>query len=275
MRLRKSWMLLGLFAVLVLALLAAAPTQAQDGGDPANGAQLYLANCQVCHGERGEGRAGATLSAIYGGISPDEFLRETIARGVEGTFMPAWSEANGGPLTDSQINDLTAYIESWGTTVEPPVPLPPRPEQNIPPVAEVSGDPNAGYSIFAVDCAVCHGEDGKGRIGANLSNFGGIAPGAFAISTISRGVEGSLMPPFGQENGGPLTDTQINDVAAYVMTLQGGSVYVPAGEQVGQASAWPLVLALIGMVVLVLVLGIAVNRREAATSRSGGGDEDH
>jgi len=268
-------MLLGLFAVLALALLAAAPTQAQGGGDPAQGAELYLANCQVCHGQRGEGRAGATLAAVYGGINPDEFLRDTIARGIEGTFMPAWSEANGGPLTDSQIEDLAAYIESWGTTVEPPVPLPPRPEQNIPPVAEVNGDPNVGYSIFEVNCAVCHGEDGTGRVGANLTHFGGIEPGAFAISTISRGVEGSLMPPFGQANGGPLTANEINDVAAYVMTLQGGAVYVPAGEQVGRASAWPLILALVGMVVLVLTLGIAVNRREAATSHSGGHDEDH
>jgi len=275
MRLRKSWMLMALFGLLALALLAVAPGYAQDGGDATRGAQIFLANCQVCHGPRGEGRAGASLQNVYGGINPDEFLRVTVERGVEGTFMPAWSQANGGPLTEQEINDVVAYIESWGTTVEPPVPLPPRPEQNIPPVPEVNGDPNVGYGLFAVNCAVCHGPDGAGRVGADLRNFGGIDPGAFAISTISRGVEGSLMPPFSQANGGPLTAQEINDIAAYVMTLQGGDVYVPAGEKVGQASAWPLVLALGGVIVVILALGIAVSRQQAAATPGGGDSDDH
>jgi len=275
MRLRKSWMLMALFGLLALTLLAVAPSYAQDGGDAAHGAQLFLENCVVCHGPRGEGRAGASLQNVYGGINPDQFLRVTIERGVEGTFMPAWGQANGGPLSDSDISDLAAYIESWGTTVEPPLPLPPRPEQNIPPVAEVDGDPNVGYGLFAVNCVVCHGKDGSGRVGADLRNFGGIAPGAFAISTISHGVEGSLMPPFGQDYGGPLTAQEINDIAAYVITLQGGGVYVPAGEQVGKASAWPLVAALAAVVVVILALGIAVNRREAATTPGGSNSDDH
>ena len=27
--------------------------------------------------------------------------------------MPAWSQEQGGPLTDQEINDITAYILTW------------------------------------------------------------------------------------------------------------------------------------------------------------------
>ncbi len=249
---------------LTLAFLLAVPLRAQQEGDAANGAALYAANCAVCHGPRGEGRVGATLSDVFVTIAPDEFLKETISQGRPGTFMPAWSQAYGGPLTDAEIADIIAYIESWGTTVEPPAPAPPRPPQEIPPVPEVSGDPNAGYTIFHTNCVACHGEQGQGRIGATLTTtFAAIEPGAFVIETIRRGVAGSLMPPFAQAYGGPLTDAEINDVAAYVLSLQ-RAVTPPPAEMVGRGSAWPLVIVGALIVVVIVALGVAVARRERA-----------
>jgi mono/diheme cytochrome c family protein len=100
-------------------------------GDPVNGAYLFDKDCEVCHGEQGVGRIGAVLAKDWPSIRPNLFIRDAIAEGVEGSPMPAWSQDNGGPLTDTEINDLVAYILSWDTageevsavpTQSPPVP---------------------------------------------------------------------------------------------------------------------------------------------------------
>ncbi len=274
MRVRVVLQIVGLVGLIALGLALSGPVRAQEGagGDPARGAELYAENCLVCHGPGGEGRAGATLSNVFATIAPDEFLREVISRGVQGSFMPAWSEANGGPLTDAEIADLVAYIESWGTTVEPPLPAPRRPAATIPAVPEVDGDPTAGYVVFQQNCVACHGEEGEGRIGATLTTaFAAISPEALVVGTISRGVSGSLMPPFARDFGGPLTDQEINDVAAYVLSIQHEARPQPPGEVVGRASAWPLLAALGGILVVIVALGLAVRRGRGGESAGGEG----
>lgn len=261
----RTVVVISLAALTAAVLLAGGPLHAQEGGDVENGAALYAVNCAVCHGTRGEGRVGATLDKVFATIAPDEFLTEVIERGRAGTFMPAWSTAYGGPLIEAQVADIVAYIESWGTTVEPPEPAPPRPEVEIPPVPEVDGDPNAGYTVFQTNCAACHGDQGQGRIGATLNTaFAAIEPGAFVVETVRRGVEGSLMPPFALENGGPLSDDDINNVAAYVLSIQRQGGPGTGGEIVGSGSAWPLIIVGAVLVLVIVGLGIAVARRERA-----------
>jgi len=255
----------------LLTLFAVLPSYAQDNnptpgptpvGDAARGAQLFATNCAVCHGSKGEGRVGATLNKVFVSMNATAELKEIITNGRSGTMMPTWGKEKGGPLSEQDIDDIVAYIESWGKTYEPPLPVPPLPPQNIPPVEEVTGDPNKGYTIFQQNCAGCHGEKGEGRIGATLDkSFPAIEPGAFAIDTIKRGISGTLMPAWAQENGGPLTDEDINNVAAYVLSLQHEPVARP-GPVVEQASAWPLVIVGVGVVVVIFALGIAVSRRE-------------
>jgi cytochrome c oxidase cbb3-type subunit 3 len=80
------------------------------------------------------------------------------------------------------------------------------------------GDAENGQRLFGEYCAVCHGSDGQGRVGATLSEwFGGINPQAFVRSTVSDGV-GGVMPAFAQAKGGPLTEGQIDDIAAYILS---------------------------------------------------------
>lgn len=102
-------------------------------GDPNAGAVLYQANCVVCHGEKGEGRIGANLSRVFSSIRPDLLTQSVIAKGVEGSAMPAWSQDNGGPLTNDQIRDIVAYILTW-------VPAP-GVVATAPPIPEAAGLP--------------------------------------------------------------------------------------------------------------------------------------
>jgi mono/diheme cytochrome c family protein len=263
MRLRISLLILGV--IIAGLMLLTAPVAAQGGeGDPERGAQLFADNCAVCHGEKGQGRVGATLTDVFVSMNADVELTQIIADGREGTAMPAWGEAKGGPLSETDVQDLVAYIESWGTTYEPPAPAPPRPQQQIPPVPEVSGDPNSGYTVYFQNCAACHGEKGEGRIGTTLNTaFPAIKEGgALALQTVRDGRSGTLMPAWSQAKGGPLTDQEINDAVAYVLSIQrsapqpGGDVPVPTG------SALPLVLVAVGALALILALGVAVNRRQ-------------
>jgi mono/diheme cytochrome c family protein len=84
-------------------------------GDPNQGAVLYDQNCVVCHGLEAEGRVGASLAKNWPSIRPDLSIKTTIANGISGTAMPAWSQENGGPLSEEQINDLVAFL----LTLEP------------------------------------------------------------------------------------------------------------------------------------------------------------
>jgi len=79
-------------------------------GDTTRGAVLFQQNCIMCHGEAGQGKIGKTLAKDWSAVRPDLFISNAIANGVQNTAMPAWSQANGGPLADQEINDLTAYV---------------------------------------------------------------------------------------------------------------------------------------------------------------------
>src|SRR5574341_1628920 len=254
--------LLAAVGVMLAVPPATTAAQSEQTGDPENGAELFAQNCATCHGEQGEGRIGARLNDVFVSMNPEADLFQTISQGREGTFMPPWLEQYGGPLTDQQIRDIIAYIESWGTTYEPPVPAPPRPAQEIPPVEEVQGDPNNGYTIFQQNCVACHGEQGEGRIGRNLHQaFASVEPGAYAIDIISNGIDGTLMPAWSQDNGGPLTDQQIQDVAAYVFSFQEPAQARPPGDQpVPVPSSLPLLAVVALSVLVILALGITASR---------------
>jgi cytochrome c oxidase cbb3-type subunit 3 len=90
-------------------------------GDLTRGTQVFAENCVVCHGDRGQGNIGANLRKDWPGIDPDKFIEATVARGVQGSKMPAWAQSNGGPLTNQQIADVTAYIRSF-KAAPPPAP---------------------------------------------------------------------------------------------------------------------------------------------------------
>lgn len=186
------------------------------------GARLYSENCAVCHGPNGQGRVGATLAKDWPSIRPDLTVRAIIENGVPGSPMPAWSQAKGGPLSGAQIEALVQYILSWQTGGAPQ--FTPRPTATlaapITPPPNIQGDPNHGAQLFAENCAVCHGPDGQGRIGATLAKpWSGIRPDLSVRATIANGIPGSAMPAWSQAKGGPLPEAEIDDLTSFVLAL--------------------------------------------------------
>jgi mono/diheme cytochrome c family protein len=250
---------LALLSVLALLIfwqartLAQGPTQEQLE----MGARLYAENCAVCHGPNGEGRVGVTLAKDWPSIRPDLLVKSVIEAGVPGSPMPAWSQKNGGPLSDAEIDALMLYILSWETggvpSLSPTPTFTPRPP--ITPVPEVEGDPNQGAVLYAENCAVCHGANGEGRVGAELDKvWPSIRPDLRIKTVIENGVSGSPMPAWSQKNGGPLTEQDINDVVAFVLSWQDQAA--PSGEVPTPTPAPSVLSGPLG--ILVLVAGLLV-----------------
>ena len=232
------------------------------------GARLYSENCSVCHGIDGKGRVGANLDKNWPSIRPDLRVRSVIASGVPGSFMPAWSTENGGPLSETEIDAITMYILSWQTEgsemIYPtPTAIVREPIEALP---GISGDPNRGAVLFDQDCAVCHGQDGQGRIGATIAkDWPSVRPDLRVKSTIERGVAGTVMPGWSQDFGGPLSDDEIDDLVAYILTLSSQSsaptlsdtsTPISASAEV-QFSAQQIIV-LIFILFVIIVIGAAI-----------------
>ena len=90
-------------------------------GNGKYGNALYDSVCAVCHEAEHRATMVPDLHAIKNICRQmTEFWRTWIAHGKAGSFMPAFSTAEGGPLSDMQIASLAAYLNA----VIPPHPVP-------------------------------------------------------------------------------------------------------------------------------------------------------
>ncbi len=85
---------------------------------------------------------------------------------------------------------------------------------------QTPGDPTKGAAIFAQNCTACHGQQAQGGVGPALKNNTFIKTGGdqSVFQTIANGRPGTAMP--GWLTSGKLTASQINDVIAFLKTLQ-------------------------------------------------------
>jgi len=77
------------------------------------GAELYIANCQLCHGDqRGQGGVGAPPHNQGGHTwhHPDAQLKDWVINGKLGLAqMPDFKET----LNESEIDEILTYIKTW------------------------------------------------------------------------------------------------------------------------------------------------------------------
>jgi cytochrome c oxidase cbb3-type subunit 3 len=216
-------------ALILLAALAAGcskPSLPRTGDRPVRSDRvldfttLYGQNCAGCHGADGQfGPAPPLNDPTFLSIVPDAVLKQLVAGGRPGTPMPAFSRRKGGPLTDEQVEAIAGGIKSrW--KADPPKVTPPRYA-----VAEGRGDSDRGQEVFAMACASCHGEEGRGGEG----KVGPIHDPAFLAlisdqairRTIITGRRDLGMPDFAGKDGRaadfqPMTPADVADLVEYL-----------------------------------------------------------
>ena len=214
------------------AWLAEQPTYAEilakAPGDVVAG-QAGYAVCASCHGQNGEGNKQLNAPKLAG--QEHWYLRRQLdyfKTGVRGSNPGDMYGMAMGPMantmaTDQAVEDVIAYIQT----------LPDEPTEKT-----VVGDIENGKDIYNT-CAVCHGKKGEGlafmnaprQAGLNdwylvtqLKNFRSRVRGAH--SNDAYGMQMNMMAAILN------SDEQINDVVAYINTLEAELLKPDSQEQV-------------------------------------------
>ena len=220
-------------ALLITPGVRAAPFAA---GSPDRGAEIFLAACSGCHGERGDGRSEAAVALIpspadltrgifryrstpTGSLPTDADLARTVRFGLPSTAMPAW----GGHLAEAQIVDVVAFVKILSPRFarkapQAPVEISPETPNDADSVAR-------GAEIYKqAQCAKCHGEEGRGDGWAKADElkddsgqvirprdfttgvYRGGASARDLYRTLATGIDGTPMPAFETLAAGDLWD---------------------------------------------------------------------
>ncbi len=81
-----------------------------DQGRGKKGGDLYRADCAMCHEHHKMGGKFIAPAAEDMAGLPARELRRVISEGRDGTSMPAYHKARGGPLTEKDISSLVKHI---------------------------------------------------------------------------------------------------------------------------------------------------------------------
>ena len=206
------------------------------------GAALFSERCVECHGDNGGGDVGPNLTDKYWlhGGSPAE-VHATIASGVHEPGMPGWSWT----MRPDEVWAAAAYVETQrGTNVAggkepeglpwvPGTPSASRRQVLKATLTTILEDPAAvsrGQAVFLTRCLPCHGPEGGGLVGPNLTDMyfvhGGDLPDLFRV--ISDGVPEKGMVSWKKQ----LTADELREVTAFVASLRGNNAAgkPPEGE---------------------------------------------
>lgn len=134
--------------------LAEPASAAQASPDLQEGRALFNGLCVTCHGFEGSGGEGPPLNRARLRAAPDEkALRIVISEGIPDRGMPRVRR-----VTDNELRQLVAYVQSLGRTTRPPV----------------RGSAQKGSDTYnKLGCASCHIINGHGGIlGPALTEIG-------------------------------------------------------------------------------------------------------
>jgi len=116
------------------------PPDVEVGLAALGGEKVFQTICAECHGANGEESIAPTLnSEAFRAAHDDEYIRDVILFGHEGTAMIPW----GDVLTENQINDVIDYMAIWGG---------PQPGETVSFNEHI-------LPLFQRKCGECHGED--------------------------------------------------------------------------------------------------------------------
>ena len=202
------------------------------------GRVAFADNCAPCHGAGGGGARG------YPNLNDDEWLWGGKLSDIEQTIrfgarsgdnkgragsMPAFGRDK--ILKPNEVSAVADFARSLsGLSTEP------------------GADLALGKKVFAENCSVCHGDEGKGNreMGApNLTDkiwrFDGSVEGikrtiAYGVNAGDQKGRVAVMPSF--KEAGKLSDAEMKKLAVYVYKFGGGQAdapAVPAAPAEGQA----------------------------------------
>ena len=187
-------------AAAALALLALSPVCARARG---GAAELYDTYCSSCHGMRGQGSSVAP--PLIG--TPSVMVHFMLDTGRMPAPAGAVNEIPRMPrFTYAQIASIVRYVGTFSTT----------PVSTALPLIE-PGDLRRGRTLFAENCAQCHGAGADGdSVGADNVAPSLMAATSFQVAEAIRAGPG-VMPRFGND---VLTDRDLSDIVRYVNYLQ-------------------------------------------------------
>ena len=208
-------------------------TLAKDDATLSIGETVYKTNCVSCHGGQGEGGIGPNLTDAYwlhgGGI---QNVFKTISNGVPEKGMLSWKSQ----LKPEQIQAVASYILVKLQGTNPPNAKEPQGElyadeadqaTDESGADETNGTPavdetalSIGEVIYKTNCIPCHGNQGEGTIGPNLTDKYWIHGGSLqdVLKVINEGVPEKGMLAWKDQ----LKPDQIEAVANYILVkLQG------------------------------------------------------
>ncbi len=184
------------------------------------GGTLFAVNCASCHGSAGKGDGKASASLLPKPVNltaarySDERLSSVLWNGVAGSAMPPWRQ-----LPTEDLRALVVYIDSLHTPAAAPS------TQDVKTLDE-------GKSLFAANCASCHGDTGAGdgpaagALAPSPTNFHLKKPTqGRAWDVLENGVPGTAMPPWRSQ----LRAEQRRALVEFVRSL-----YSPTQENSGQ-----------------------------------------
>jgi putative heme-binding domain-containing protein len=109
---------------------------------------------------------------------------------------------------------MTASRQIWIAAIVLAVCAATAAAQDVPTANPLPANVEQGKQTFEQRCSTCHGLDGGGAMGPNIQGIPMRMGAPVVASTIKNGMSGG-MPPF----AGQLTDAQIQQVIAYLLTL--------------------------------------------------------
>ncbi|MDR1228624.1 MAG: cytochrome-c oxidase, cbb3-type subunit III [Azoarcus sp.] len=189
---------------------------ASDPAAVATGKRLFLTYCSQCHGSAARGAQGKNYG--FPNLTDDDWLYggdpETIKASIEGGRAGVMT-AFGGTLNSDQIRDVANYVRA---------------------IAGLTSDAARaarGRDVFASNCTVCHGPEGKGArsMGEAFAVLGApdLTDGIWLYSSTEEAIvdgvtKGRNAGPGSVTNTMPawkdfLGDAKVHILAAYVHSL--------------------------------------------------------